>query len=71
MGTLEITGTSGGGLVKVVIDGEHNVKKLTISPNCVDKEEVEALEDLIVAAFKDAAEKLKAQGEGSQPFFGL
>lgn len=68
---LEITGTSGGGLVKVVIDGERNVKRVSISPNCVDKEEVEALEDLVVAAFKDASEKLKAQAEGSQPFFGL
>ena len=70
-GNLEITGSSGGGLVKVVIDGENQVKKISISPDCVDKEEVEALEDLLLAAFKDAAAKLKAQSEGSQPFFGL
>jgi DNA-binding YbaB/EbfC family protein len=55
--TLEFEGSSGHGLVTVVLDGDKNIKSLKIKPDCVDKEDVEGLEDLIMAAFKEAHAK--------------
>jgi DNA-binding YbaB/EbfC family protein len=52
----EFEGASGGGLIKVIILGNKEVKKLTISPELL-KDEVEILEDLIVAALNDAKKK--------------
>ncbi|MBS91527.1 MAG: YbaB/EbfC family nucleoid-associated protein [Rickettsiales bacterium] len=54
----EVEGTSGGGAVKVLVNGKHNVKKITIDPSLVDKNEVEVLEDLLVAALNDATNKI-------------
>lgn len=59
MENVEATGTSGNGLVSITLSGEHEVKKIKINPECVDKEDIEGLEDLIKAAFNDAAHKLK------------
>ncbi len=53
------TGTSGAGLVEVTLNGDHEVIKLRIKPECVDPEDVEGLQDLLRAAFNDAAKKLK------------
>lgn len=55
--TSEFTGSAGNGLVTVVLSGEKVVKSVKIKPDCVSPDDVEGLEDLIVAAFKDAAEK--------------
>ena len=54
----EIEGASGGGAVKVIVNGKHVLKKITIDPNIVDKNEVEVLEDLILAAINDATKKI-------------
>ncbi len=54
----EIEGVSGGGVVKVLSNGKHIVKKITIDPSIVEKEEVEVLEDLIMAAINDANKKI-------------
>lgn len=54
----EVEGSSGGGAVKIIINGKHIVKKVSIDQKLVDKEEIEVLEDLIVAAFNDAAKKI-------------
>ena len=54
----EIEGLSGGGAFKVIINGKHVLKKITIDPNIVDKNEVEVLEDLILAAVNDATKKI-------------
>lgn len=51
---LEYTGTSGGDLVKVVVTGKGDLVKLSIDPTLVDPEDVDVLEDLIVAAFNNA-----------------
>lgn len=51
---MELTGTSGGGLVSVVIDGKKNVKSISINPSVVDADDIEMLEDLLIAAFNDA-----------------
>ena len=61
MATAEYSGSAGGGLVKVVLSGDKNVKSIKINRECVDPEDVEGLEDLIHAAFNDAASKLEAQ----------
>src|SRR6185437_8433824 len=49
--TVEMTGLAGGGMVRLVLNGKGDVKKLTIDKAAVDPAEVEVLEDLIVAAF--------------------
>lgn len=53
----EIEGTAGGGMVTVVCNGKKAVKSITIKPEAVDPEDVEMLEDLIVAAIGDAQSK--------------
>ena len=57
----EVEGASGGGMVKVVLDGKFAMKKIAIDKSLVDPEETEVLEDLIMAAFNDAKEKLDAK----------
>ena len=55
--TMEVTGSSGGGLVEVTMTCEKQVVSLNIKPEAVDPEDVEMLEDLIIAAFNDAVGK--------------
>ena len=52
----EIEGESGSGLVKVVVNGKKVVKSVTIAPSAVDPDDVEMLEDFIVAALNNAYE---------------
>lgn len=59
MANKSVEGSAGGGLVRVTLSGEKELKSLVIKPECVDPKEVEALQDLIVAAFEDAQKKLK------------
>ena len=61
----EVEGSSGGGAVKITINGKHIVKKVSIDPKLVDKEEIEVLEDLIIAAINDANKKI-AENMSSQ-----
>ncbi len=61
----EFVGSSGNGLVTVIISGEHQVKKIDIKPACVDPSDVEGLQDLIKAAFDDANQKLASASSGS------
>ena len=55
---LEIEATSGGGMVKVVMDGQKNLKSLKIDPEVVSKDDVEMLQDLVSAAVNEAARKV-------------
>jgi DNA-binding YbaB/EbfC family protein len=55
----EFTGVSGGGMVEVVISGEKRVKSINLKPEVVDPDDVEMLEDLIVAAFNHALEQIE------------
>ncbi len=57
---LEIEAASGGGMVKVVMDGQKNLKSLRIDPQVVSKEDVEMLQDLVTAAVNEAARKVDA-----------
>ena len=56
---LEVTGESGGGMVKVLMTGRHEVKRVQIEPSVV-AEDREMLEDLIAAAVNDAVHRLEA-----------
>jgi DNA-binding YbaB/EbfC family protein len=60
LAAIEIDGQSGGGLVKVTLSGKGDVKKVRIDPSLAKRDEVEILEDLIVAAAADAKAKLDA-----------
>lgn len=51
----EVTGTSGGGLVTVTVTGGGEVRAVSIKPEVVDPDDVETLEDLVVAALNDAS----------------
>ena len=55
---LEIEASSGGGMVKVTMDGHKAVKSLVIDPEVVSKEDVEMLQDLVMAAVNEAARKV-------------
>ncbi len=57
MGDLEVTGASGGGMLKVTLNGKYELKGIKIDPSLVSADDVEVLEDLIVAAFNDAKTK--------------
>ena len=59
---LEVTGESGGGMVKVTMTGKHEVKRVQIEPS-VAGEDREMLEDLIAAAFNDATHKVEARSQ--------
>jgi DNA-binding YbaB/EbfC family protein len=61
MADLRVEATAGGGMVTVVMDGLKNLQKITIDPEVVSKEDVEMLQDLILAAVNDAHRKVEEQ----------
>jgi DNA-binding YbaB/EbfC family protein len=67
MARTEVTGTAGGGLVSATMTGSGDLTALTISPAAVDPDDLETLQDLIVAAVHDAkraADELAAETMG-------
>lgn len=63
-----VDATAGGGVVKITMDGEKQVKGIVIDPAAVDPEDVEMLQDLLAAAFNEATKKVdeKMAGEMSK-----
>ena len=61
MDGVEVVGQAGGGFVAVTVNGKGEFKRVKIDPKLVDPNEVEVLEDLIVAAAKDAKSKADAR----------
>jgi DNA-binding YbaB/EbfC family protein len=57
--SMEVTGESGGGMVKVTINGKHEAKRVQIDPT-VPMDDREMVEDLVAAAFNDAVHRLEA-----------
>jgi DNA-binding YbaB/EbfC family protein len=55
----EVTGTAGGGLVTVTMTGAGEVRGVKIDPKAVDPDDVETLEDLVMAALNNAADNVK------------
>jgi len=58
LGTMEVEGESGSGMVKIVMTCKHEVRRVGIDPSLTADREM--LEDLLVAAFNDAARKVEA-----------
>ena len=61
MGEMRVEATAGGGMVTVVLTGTKQLQSITIDPEVVSKEDVEMLQDLIVAAVNDANRKVDEQ----------
>src|SRR5688572_9242727 len=59
----EVTGTAGGGLVTVTMTGGGEVRAVKIDPKAVDPDDVETLEDLVVAALANAADNVRKLAE--------
>lgn len=53
--TTEVS--SGGGAIKIVVDGQQRIRSVSISPEVINAEDVEMLEDLVVAAVNEAIKK--------------
>jgi DNA-binding YbaB/EbfC family protein len=58
MAEMRVEGTSGGGMVTVVLDGRKHLLSLRLEPEVVNEDEVDMLQDLVVSAFNDAAAKV-------------
>ncbi|HLO12830.1 MAG TPA: YbaB/EbfC family nucleoid-associated protein [Pseudoneobacillus sp.] len=57
LGEEKIEGTAGGGIVTVVVSGHKEVLDVTIKPEAVDPDDIEMLQDLVLAAVNDALKK--------------
>ena len=58
MSTIRVEGAAGGGMVTVIVNGHKQLQSLTIDPETVSTDDVEMLQDLIVAAVNDALRKV-------------
>ena len=58
---MEVEGVSGGGMVRVVMNGKSEMRAVKIDPALIDPNDAEVLEDLIVAAASDAKTKVEAK----------
>ena len=61
MQNVEAEGQAGNGLVTVTLNGDFDMIKIKIKPDCVDPDDVDGLETLIKAAHKDAIEKVRKE----------
>jgi nucleoid-associated protein EbfC len=69
MADLKVEATAGGGMVTVVMNGSKQLQSIKIDPEAVSKEDVEMLQDLILAAINDAHRK--ADEEMSKSMSGM
>lgn len=61
LAAMRVEGSSGGGMVQVVLDGQKNLISVRLAPEVVNPDDCEMLQDLILAAFNDAAAKVDEQ----------
>ena len=61
MADLRVEATAGGGMVTVVVNGAKQLQSIRLDPDVVSKEDVEMLQDLILAAVNDASRKVDEQ----------
>jgi len=66
-----VEGASGGGLVKVELDGRFEFHSVSIDPKAVDPDDLTLLEDLVLAALRDAATQIQKRQEGAISGMGL
>ena len=62
-----VEGSAGGGLVTVTLNGEKMLKKISIKPECVNPNDIDGLQDLILGAFEEAAKKLEEESDQASP----
>lgn len=62
LANMEITGEAGGGLVKVVMTGRHDVKRISLDDSLMDDDK-EMIEDLVAAAVNDAVRKVEEESQ--------
>ncbi|MBR1634068.1 MAG: YbaB/EbfC family nucleoid-associated protein [Lachnospiraceae bacterium] len=62
---MEATAASGGGAVEVTVTGKHEMKSIRLDEEVVDPEDIEMLQDLIVAATNEAMRKLEEQSDAA------
>lgn len=65
---LEVTGEAGAGLVKVIMTGRHDAKKVILDPSLL-AEEITLIEDLVAAAINDAVQKIDCKA--NEKFAGM
>ena len=65
MEAKEYEATSGGGMVTARVNGKHELMSLTINPEAVDPDDVEMLQDMVVAAVNEAMRKAEAEASQS------
>ena len=71
MADMRIEATAGGGMVTVVVSGDKQLQSIRIEPDVVSREDVEMLQDLILAAVNDAHRKVDVQlGQQMQGLMG-
>ena len=58
LAALRVEGSSGGGMVTVVLDGHKTLQSIRLDPEVVNRDDMDMLQDLIVAAFNDGAAKV-------------
>ena len=63
--TKEVTATAGGGVIEVTVSGKKKVTKVKIDPEAVDPEDVETLEDLVMAAVNEAFKKIDEESQAA------
>ncbi len=69
METKEFTASVGGGAVEVVVSGKKEVTKVTLSPEVVDPDDIEMLQDLIMAAVNEAYRKVEEETQNAMSKF--
>ena len=65
METKEYEATAGGGMVTAAVNGKHELLRLTIDPEAVDPEDVEMLQDMVIAAVNEAMRKAEADASAN------
>ena len=69
METKEFTATAGGGAVEVTVSGKKEVTKIVLSPDAVDPDDIEMLQDLIMAAVNEAYRKMEEESQNAMSKF--
>lgn len=61
LATYRASGSSGGGMVEITVNGKFEVQSINIAPKAVDPSDIQTLEVLVAAAFNDAISKIQEQ----------
>jgi len=71
LGEMEIVGQAGAGMVRLTLNGRGEMRAIKIEKAAVDPDDLEVLEDLIIAAYNDAKQKVEAEvGDETQKLMG-